>query len=185
MWPAAIPVVDALVVEGVRTTSTCVEASGPSLRGDDAVVRATGILALGAVAVIHFAQVVSTVEQTPWLGAAFVTLTIACLVLAAQLLQKGSRFLWAQVGLLNLSAIGGYVFTRLFSTFVDNTDVGNWSEMLGLAALFIEGSLVLLSTQIVVGTLSATSHTRHAGAGTFNHAVVPAESATAADAIAS
>jgi hypothetical protein len=126
------------------------------------VVRATGILGLGAVAVIHFSQVVSTIDETPWLGAAFVALTVGCMVLAGQLLQRGSRMLWAQVAVLNISAIGGYIFTRLFSTPFDNTDVGNWSEMLGMAALFIEGALVVLSVQVVVGTLTASGRVRQA-----------------------
>jgi hypothetical protein len=129
------------------------------------VVRATGILGLGAVAVIHFSQVVSTIEETPWLGAAFVVLTLACMVLAGQLLQRGSRLLWAQVAVLSVMAIIGYMFTRLFSTPFDNADVGNWSEMLGLSALFIEGALVLLSTQILVGTSAASQRTRPTRAG--------------------
>src|SRR5262245_31519558 len=128
------------------------ESTRPAVGTDDAVVRATGILGLGAVAVIHFSQVVSTIDETPWLGAAFVVLTLACMVLAGRLLQWGSRLLWIQVGVLNALAIGGYVFTRLVSTPFDNGDVGNWSEMLGLAALFIEGALLLLSVQVIMGT---------------------------------
>jgi hypothetical protein len=96
--------------------------------------------------------VVSTIDETPWLGGVFVVLTVGCMVLAGRLLQWGSRLLWAQVAVLNALAIGGYVFTRLASTPFDNGDVGNWSEMLGLAALFIEGALVVLSLQIILGT---------------------------------
>jgi hypothetical protein len=152
----------AVVIGAVRTITTSTESSRFSLGADDAVGRATGVVALGAVAVIHFSQVVSTIDQTPWLGAAFVLLTIACVVLAGQLLQRGSRLLWAQIGALNILTIGGYIFTRLLSTPFDNTDVGNWSEMLGLAALFIEGALVLLSAQVILGTLTAPGRVRQA-----------------------
>jgi hypothetical protein len=140
------------------------ESSRPALDADDAVARATGILGLGAVAVIHFSQVVSTVEEAPWLGTAFVALTLACMVLAGQLLQRGGRRLWAQVALVSLMAIGGYAFTRLFSTPFDNTDVGNWSETLGLAALFVEGTLVLLAAQVIAGTLTAPRRWRDSDA---------------------
>ena len=35
--------------------------------------------------------------------------------------------------------------TRVVSTPLDNQDVGNWACMLGLAALFVEGTLLALS----------------------------------------
>ena len=62
-----------------------------------------------------------------------------------------TEFVWAQVGILNILAIAGYAFTRLISTTLDNTDVGNWSEMLGVAALFIESILVILSVHAITG----------------------------------
>jgi hypothetical protein len=101
------------------------------------------------VAVIHFAQVVPTTEQTPWLGIAFVLLTFACVGVAGELVYSSAPFVWLQVAALNIMAIAGYAFTRLFSTPFDNMDVGNWSETLGVAALFIEGLLVLLSLQAI------------------------------------
>jgi hypothetical protein len=122
-----------------------------SPRPSDTVLQSTAIAGLGAVAVIHFSQVVPTTEQTPWLGAAFVLLSLACLAIAAQLLYRYDRLVWAQVGMLNLLAIAGYAFTRLISTPFDNTDVGNWSEMLGIAALFVEGILVILSLHAITG----------------------------------
>jgi hypothetical protein len=147
--------VNATVKSGVRRETVFLESTRPAVGPDDAVLRATAIVGLGAVAVIHFSQVVSTIEETPGLGAAFVVLTLGCMVLAGRLLRGGSRLLWAQVAVLNALAIGGYVFTRLVSTPFDNGDVGNWSEMLGLAALFIEGALVVLSAQVILGTLAA------------------------------
>ncbi len=122
-----------------------------SPRPAETVLQSTAIAGLGAVAVIHFSQVVPTTEETPWLGAAFVLLSLACLAVAAQLLYRSDRLVWAQVGMLNLLAIAGYAFTRLVSTPFDNTDVGNWSEMLGVAALFIESILVILSLHAITG----------------------------------
>jgi hypothetical protein len=111
----------------------------------NAILQTTGIVGLVGVAVIHFAQIVPTTEETPWLGAAFVVLTMACIAVAAQLIYSSARLVWLQVAVLNILAILGYTFTRLISTSFDNTDVGNWSETLGIAALFIEGLLVILS----------------------------------------
>lgn len=111
----------------------------------DPVPRATGIVGLVGVAAIHFVQVVPTTEQTPWLGAGFVLLTVACVALAGRLIGGQSRATWVQVGVVNGLAILGYIFTRSFSTFIDNQDVGNWSENLGMGALLVEGLLLLLS----------------------------------------
>ena len=44
-----------------------------------------------------------------------------------------------------MGAIAGYAFTRVVSTPLDNADIGNWSCMLGMAALYVEGLLVLIS----------------------------------------
>jgi len=121
----------------------------------DPVPRATGIVGLVGVAAIHFVQVVPTTEQTPWLGAGFVLLTVACVVLAGRLISGQSRATWVQVGVVNGLAILGYIFTRTFSTFIDNQDVGNWSENLGMAALLVEGLLLLLSFRQLLVSRSA------------------------------
>jgi hypothetical protein len=54
-------------------------------------------------------------------------------------------------GLIGAGAIAGYVFTRVLSTPFDNQDVGNWSCMLGLAALFVETSLLAFSGYALSG----------------------------------
>jgi len=117
----------------------------------DAVMRSSAILGLIGVGVIHFAQVVQTTEQTPYLGVAFLLLALATAAVAAMLLHGGSRLAWALTAAVNLAAIGGYVFTRLWSTALDNQDVGNWSEALGLAALFLEVLLAALALYALSG----------------------------------
>jgi hypothetical protein len=132
--------------------------TGPtSIVAGDPVPRATAIGGLVAVAAIHLGQVVPTVNQTPYLGVAFVGLTLACVLLAGWLLVNAPGPVWAAVALVNTLAIAGYVFTRTASTFFDNQDVGNWGETLGLVALLIEGSLVVLSLHQLYGERAARS----------------------------
>jgi hypothetical protein len=109
-----------------------------------AILRATGIGMLLGVAIIHVVQLVPTFQQTPLLGIAYIMLIIAAVALAAHLVRgtAPSLRLWLPVAGLGLAVIGGYAFTRLFSTPLDNLDVGNWSCTLGMAALFVEGMLV-------------------------------------------
>ncbi|HUE60770.1 MAG TPA: hypothetical protein VMO88_14430 [Acidimicrobiales bacterium] len=111
----------------------------------DPVATALAIAGLIAVAAIHLAQVVPTVKQTPYLGALFILLVIGCVGLAACLLESDRAEVWSAVAVLNGLAIAGYVFTRAVSSFIDNQDVGNWGETLGLVALLVEGVLILLS----------------------------------------
>ena len=113
----------------------------------DAVMRATALLALMGIAVIHLVQLVPTFQATPLLGWTFVALIAGTLVVGAQLVNPklSHTRLWVPVIALGASAIGGYVFTRVVSTPLDNQDIGNWSCMLGLAALFVEGTLVAMN----------------------------------------
>jgi hypothetical protein len=103
------------------------------------------------VAVIHLVQLVPTFQATPFLGGAFVALIVGTLVVGAQLVNPklSHTRLWLPVLTLGVASIGGYVFTRVVSTPLDNQDVGNWGCMLGLAALFVEGTLVALSAYAI------------------------------------
>jgi hypothetical protein len=132
-----------------HTTSTAVV---------DAVMRATALLALMGIAVIHLVQLVPTFQATPLLGVAFVGLIAGALVVGAQLINPrlSHTRLWLPVLALSAASIGGYVFTRVVNTPLDNQDVGNWQCMLGIAALFVEGTLVALSAY----AMSAASRRR-------------------------
>jgi hypothetical protein len=112
-----------------------------------AILRATGIVMLFGIAVIHFVQLVPTFQQTPLLGVAFIFLIVAAVAVGAHLVRgaASSVYLWLPVAVLGLAVIGGYTFTRMLSTPIDNVDVGNWSCTLGMAALFVEGMLVAIA----------------------------------------
>jgi hypothetical protein len=111
------------------------------------VLRATGIVLLVGVAVIHIVQLVPTFEGMPALGVAYLLLIAGAVVVGAWLV-KGHRtapYLWLPVAAFGMAVAFGYGFTRLISTPLDRADVGNWSCELGMAALFIEGVLVAIA----------------------------------------
>jgi hypothetical protein len=116
-----------------------------SRSANDTMLRTMGALILLGIGAMHFLQIVATFQGTPLLGWAYLVLIGACLVVAGSLVTRGDRRTWAAAGIVSLGAIGGYIFTRLMSTPFDNQDVGNWACMLGLAALFVETSLVVTS----------------------------------------
>jgi hypothetical protein len=111
------------------------------------LLRATGIMALFGIAVIHFVQLVPTFKSTPLLGVAFLALIAGSVFVGARLVMgaPSQMLLWGPVALLGVGAIAGYAFTRVLSTPFDNQDVGNWSCMLGLGALLVESLLVAMS----------------------------------------
>jgi hypothetical protein len=139
-----------------------------------AILRATGIVMLIGIAVIHVVQLVPTFQQTPLLGGAFVMLIMAAVAVGAHLVRgaASSVRLWLPVAGLGLAVVGGYAFTRIFSTPLDNQDVGNWSCTLGMAALFVEGLLVAMTAyaishgrRLVLAPASAGSDTPHEASG--------------------
>jgi drug/metabolite transporter (DMT)-like permease len=119
-------------------------------RADDPVLRATAVVSLLGIGAIHFLQIVVTFQFMPILGVGYLLLIVACLALIGRLcIRGGDQLTWLASAGLGVAAIGGYIFTRILSTPLDNQDVGNWACMLGLAALFIEAVLMTLSLYTV------------------------------------
>jgi FtsH-binding integral membrane protein len=116
-----------------------------------AILRATGIVLLMSLAVIHIVQLVPTFQQTPLLGVAYVFLIAAAVVVGARLIKghESAAQLWLPVAALGVAVFVGYAFTRMLSTPLDNQDVGNWACALGLAALFVEGLMVAVAAYAI------------------------------------
>ena len=109
-----------------------------------AILRATGIVLLMSLAVIHVVQLVPTLQQTPLLGVGYLFVIAAAVVVGARLVKghQSAVQLWLPVAALGVAVFVGYAFTRILSTPLDNQDVGNWACTLGMAALFVEGLMV-------------------------------------------
>jgi hypothetical protein len=119
----------------------------PTLTASEVMLRASAIMALFGIIVIHFVQLVPTFKTMPALGAAYLGLITATTIVGARLVKgSGSQVrLWMPVAAVGVMALSGYAFTRVLSTPLDNQDVGNWACTLGMAALVVEGLLVALS----------------------------------------
>jgi hypothetical protein len=118
--------------------------ASPSVSTRDAILRATGAHMFLAIGAIHFLQIVPTTEQTPLVGVGFIMIIAASLIVAIGLIERGDRMVWMAGAAVAAAALGGYTFTRIFNTPIDHQDVGNWSCMLGMAALFVETTLMAL-----------------------------------------
>ena len=115
---------------------------------DDAravIARAIAILGLLSIALIHVLDLQSKLEETPYLGVAYIGLIIGCVIAAGALLHSPTRVAWLLTFVLSLAALVGYTINRTVGMPHATEDIGNWLEPLGLASLFVEGCVVLVS----------------------------------------
>jgi hypothetical protein len=111
----------------------------------DGVTRAIGVLGLCGMALIHAIDAPSHFGGPgTYLGLMYVGLIVTSLGLAAGLINSGASRLSAATGALAASVIVGYVLSRTTGLPSSSDDIGNWGEPLGIASLFVEGSLLAL-----------------------------------------
>jgi hypothetical protein len=111
----------------------------------DFVTRAVGVVALCGIALIHLLDSISKFSETPYVAWMYIALMAGSLIVAAGLVHSRDRRLWLAAGLLAASAITGYVLSRTVGLPNATDDIGNWTEPLGLASLFVEGAVVGVS----------------------------------------
>jgi hypothetical protein len=118
----------------------------------DQVGRAVGIVGLLAIALIHYLDAFAKFDETPYIGVLYIALMVAAVVVSVVLVRTDSRMAW----MLALVAAGltlvGYVLSRTTGFPGADEDIGNWTEPLGLASLWVEGLVVLLAFYKAVTT---------------------------------
>lgn len=107
-------------------------------------VRVIGFVGLLGLALIHLLDVLSKFQETPYLGVMYVALMVASVAVAFAILHFGSRLTWMLGAGLAAATLLGYVFSRTTGLPSATGDIGNWSEPLGLASMFVEGALIVL-----------------------------------------
>ena len=121
-------------------------AASPPAQATDVIARAVGAVALVTLAMIHVIDLPGTLGPLPLIGAGYLGIIAAAVVVSGMMIARSHRLVWAAAAGLAAAAMGGYVLTRTISGFLgDHTDVGNWRCPLGLAALSVETVLILLA----------------------------------------
>jgi hypothetical protein len=121
-------------------------AASPSVQATDVIARAVGTVALVTLAMIHVVDLPGTLGPLPLVGAGYLGIIAAAVVVGGMMTARSHRLVWAAAGGLAAAAMGGYVLTRTIDGFLgDHGDVGNWRCPLGLAALSVETVLILLA----------------------------------------
>jgi hypothetical protein len=109
-------------------------------------VGAAGILGVG---LIHFLDVVGKFHETAYIGVLYVALIATSLVAARHLIMVGDRRSWLLAGGLAAATFAAYALSRTVGLPAASDDVGNWTEPLGMASLFVEGAVVALSADML------------------------------------
>jgi hypothetical protein len=126
----------------LRTVSHAHEPVDPGLAR--ILARGVAITGLTGIALVHLVQLPDTANQMPGLAVLFGLLTITAAVLASALVHSDNQRVWQAAALTSGAALAGYILTRSAAMPLDNGDVGNWLEPLGLVALFVESALLAL-----------------------------------------
>jgi hypothetical protein len=111
----------------------------------DGIARAVAVVGLSGVALIHLLDLPGKISETPYLGGMYIALMVGCVLVSAALIGTSDRRAWMAAAALPAGAIAGFVLTRTTGLPQATGDIGNWTEPLGLASLFVEGSLVALA----------------------------------------
>jgi hypothetical protein len=75
----------------------------------------------------------------------YIALIVGCIVVAGAVLFTRMRIALLAAAGLAASAAVGYVLSRTTGLPQASGDIGNWTEPLGLASLFVEGSVAAVA----------------------------------------
>ena len=109
------------------------------------MARATAVVGLLTVAIVHILDLHDTLEETPLVGYGYLVLIAVSLAAAALLMTVVDQRIWAVVGVIAAGALLAYLLSRTTGIPGDSDDVGNWNCALGTTAISTEAAVVLLA----------------------------------------
>ncbi|NYD42669.1 hypothetical protein [Nocardioides panaciterrulae] len=102
---------------------------------------------LVVVAAVHVPLVPDHLEEAPYVGVLFLALAVVSVVLAALLVTRDTRLVWAASGLVTLLALLAFVASRTAGLPELGDDVGNWTEPLGFPAVAAEAAVSIIAAR--------------------------------------
>jgi hypothetical protein len=114
-------------------------------------IRAAAIIGLAGFALIHVLDLPETMGGTPHIGWMYIGLIVSAIGLAGALARTSDTRIWSATAALVISVIARYLLSRTTGLPQSSDDIGNWGEPLGIAMLFVGGSLLSLASAVLVG----------------------------------
>ncbi len=115
----------------------------------DPAVRASAVIGLITVGIIHVLEIQGQLSGAAWLTAGFILLAASAPIAGLWLLARPSSAAWGFSALVSFLAAAGYILTRSVPVPGDTADRGNWLEPLGVAALFTEVIVTILAVLVL------------------------------------
>jgi hypothetical protein len=126
----------------------------------DIAARAVVSVGLAGVGLIHLLDAIGKYNETRYIFWMYVALIVGSLATAGAVLFARTRAAFLLAAGLAASAAVGYVLSRTTGLPNATGDIGNWTEPLGLASLFVEGAVAAVATGAYIAV------PRHAQAST-------------------
>jgi len=141
-----VPTLPSQETETMSSAATTV--SRPSRRLSLPILEVLTIVGLLAIAWIHLLDLSGKLDETPYLGVAYIGLIAGCAVAVALLARRDRRGFLLGGGLAAATLVG-YCLSRTVGLPAATDDIGNWTETLGILSLVAEGAVVALSVAAV------------------------------------
>lgn len=111
--------------------------------------RAVASAGLLGIALVHLLDLPGKIHETPYLGWAYIGLIVAATVVAIGLVLRDERRVWQASFAIAAVTLAGFIVNRTVGMPNAMDDIGNWLEPLGLASLFVEGVVVVVSALVL------------------------------------
>ncbi len=115
----------------------------------DVATRATVAVGLLAVGLIHPLNSIGKWSETRYLFWMFIALVLGSITVAGALLFTRSKLAMLAAVSLTASALVGFVLNRTTGLPNATGDIGNWTEPIGLANLYVEGAILAIAVPAV------------------------------------
>jgi hypothetical protein len=104
----------------------------------DIGARAVISVGLAGIGLIHLLDAIGKYHETRYVFWMYIALILGCVATAGAVLFTRMRAAFLLAAGLAASAAAGYVLSRTTGLPNATGDIGNWTEPLGLASLFVE-----------------------------------------------
>jgi len=125
----------------------------------DIGARAVISVGLAGIGLIHLLDAIGKYHETRYVFWMYIALILGCVVTAGAVLFTRMRAAFLLAAGLAASAAAGYVLSRTTGLPNATGDIGNWTEPLGLASLFVEAAVVAVGLGAYL-TVPASAQTR-------------------------
>lgn len=118
-------------------------------------------LCLMVNAAIHLYLTPRHLIEAPYIGALFIALSAACIILAVLLTFLDNLLVWTATGAMSLLALMAFLISRTIGMPQIRDDIGNWTDPLGYPNMVVEILAVTVALVVLRSWRLAAPATRY------------------------